>query len=728
MNPAFLDSRFVSPTKDPERAASAAAQGAEASPRADRSPGAAPDHGGGEGAGPRGEAAAARRRVCVAGLAFLRGADADGRIRLLVAERRGVRLLLGTLAGELIARSRFEPLGFRTLGDFARERLGVSATSLREWARVARALCELPRCCEAVESGAVSWSVARRAVAFATPETDEAFAQALHGRTVHAAAAMLRAAFGSAAQAGTGEQEKAEATDAQENQTRGCGCQGAPSGAPGEVSPHAGAPTDPASDGEEDDDRVRLRVPLARAHHGRWLAALELARRSAGASLPVWECAELIAAEALSAIPPHQVADAARALGLPGGEAGRAGTGEGAGAQRAEPHAPAGCAGSGRRPSCVAGVIVKPAVTAARADADRPSCVAGGPRAGDGRSIAGGTGPEHGLRHVAFPALRWSAPEARRRAPRLDLRAIQRWAQAASPHGLDRALRKALARLQGLDHDLGHVLRQVADRRLYRELGFPSFERYAAERVDVSPRTARRWVWLARLAPPASAVAEALRTARLTPKQAALVAAAASPFEQQALVEHAQQVTLRRLEDDLAAAELLRPRTHVTFSAPREAANVFLLALEAAARHLAACPGGGGEGRKARAPGPPAATTAPEAALGWILDHAISTWTHEGEQFRDSADFTRDGFRCTAPGCTQRRNLQSHHVVFRSAGGPDVPWNRTTLCAFHHLRGIHAGVVSCRGKAPGELVFALGLRPAGPPLLVAASGDVLMSG
>ncbi len=683
MNPAFLDSRFVSPTKDPERAASAAAQGAEASPTADRSPGAAPDHGGGEGAGPRGEAAAARRRVCVAGLAFLRGADADGRIRLLVAERRGVRLLLGTLAGELIARSRFEPLGFRTLGDFARERLGVSATSLREWARVARALCELPRCCEAVESGAVSWSVARRAVAFATPETDEAFAQALQGRTVHAAAAMLRAAFGSAAQAGTGEQEKAEATDAQENQTRGCGCQGAPSGAPGEVSPHAGAPTDPASDGEEDDDRVRLRVPLARAHHGRWLTALELARRSAGASLPVWECAELIAAEALSAIPPHQVADAARALTARGD---------------------------------------------ASTSADRPSCVAGGPRAGDGRSIAGGTGPEHGLRHVAFPALRWSAPETRRRAPRLDLRAIQRWAQAASPHGLDRALRKALARLQGLDHDLGHVLRQVADRRLYRELGFPSFERYAAERVDVSPRTARRWVWLARLAPPASAVAEALRTARLTPKQAALVAAAASPFGQQALVEHAQQVTLRRLEDDLAAAELLRPRTHVTFSAPREAANVFLLALEAAARHLAACPGGGGEGRKARAPGPPAATTAPEAALGWILDHAISTWTHEGEQFRDSADFTRDGFRCTAPGCTQRRNLQSHHVVFRSAGGPDVPWNRTTLCAFHHLRGIHAGVVSCRGKAPGELVFALGLRPAGPPLLVAASGDVLMSG
>ena len=110
-----------------------------------------------------------------------------------------------------------------------------------------------------------------------------------------------------------------------------------------------------------------------------------------------------------------------------------------------------------------------------------------------------------------------------------------------------------------------------------------------------------------------------------------------------------------------------------------------------------------------------------------MLEHAIATWEAEGEQFRDYADFGRDGWRCTAPGCTARRNLQSHHVVFRSRGGPDVPSNRTTLCAFHHLRGIHAGIVACEGRAPGALTFSLGLRPGGDALLRARSGDVLVS-
>jgi hypothetical protein len=108
-----------------------------------------------------------------------------------------------------------------------------------------------------------------------------------------------------------------------------------------------------------------------------------------------------------------------------------------------------------------------------------------------------------------------------------------------------------------------------------------------------------------------------------------------------------------------------------------------------------------------------------------MLDHAIASWLEQGAAFDDYADFTRDGFRCTAPGCTARRNLQSHHIVFRSARGPDEPWNRTTLCAFHHQRGVHAGFVSCQGRAPDGLVFALGVRAGGPSLLRARSGDVL---
>ena len=95
-----------------------------------------------------------------------------------------------------------------------------------------------------------------------------------------------------------------------------------------------------------------------------------------------------------------------------------------------------------------------------------------------------------------------------------------------------------------------------------------------------------------------------------------------------------------------------------------------------------------------------------------LLAHAIPTWVEAGVRFDDYADFTRDGFRCTVPGCTARRNLQSHHVRFRSAGGPDEPWNRTTLCAHHHQRGVHGGTLRIRGRAPDALVYALGPEPA----------------
>jgi hypothetical protein len=52
--------------------------------------------------------------------------------------------------------------------------------------------------------------------------------------------------------------------------------------------------------------------------------------------------------------------------------------------------------------------------------------------------------------------------------------------------------------------------------------------------------------------------------------------------------------------------------------------------------------------------------------------------------------------------------------VFRSAGGGDELANRTTLCAWHHLRGVHAGVVKCTGVAPDRLWFELPTVAYGP--------------
>lgn len=46
----------------------------------------------------------------------------------------------------------------------------------------------------------------------------------------------------------------------------------------------------------------------------------------------------------------------------------------------------------------------------------------------------------------------------------------------------------------------------------------------------------------------------------------------------------------------------------------------------------------------------------------------------------------RDGYACTS--CGTAEDLEAHHIVPRSEGGPDVIENLTTLCGDCH-RGLH---------------------------------------
>jgi hypothetical protein len=93
---------------------------------------------------------------------------------------------------------------------------------------------------------------------------------------------------------------------------------------------------------------------------------------------------------------------------------------------------------------------------------------------------------------------------------------------------------------------------------------------------------------------------------------------------------------------------------------------------------------------------------------------------------REHRVYARDGWRCTVPGCSSYRNLHAHHIVYRSHQGGEELCNLTTLCAWHHPRGVHAGLVRCTGQAPA-LRFELGRRPQHPPLLVYGPGEVLMT-
>jgi hypothetical protein len=114
-------------------------------------------------------------------------------------------------------------------------------------------------------------------------------------------------------------------------------------------------------------------------------------------------------------------------------------------------------------------------------------------------------------------------------------------------------------------------------------------------------------------------------------------------------------------------------------------------------------------------------------ALGSMLDHAFGTWGFPDEKVAARYRiYARDGWRCSVPGCSSMQNLHDHHIHFRSAGGSDDPSNRVTLCAFHHLRGVHAGLLRCKGQAPDRLRWEMGIRDRVAPLLAYRSGDVLL--
>ncbi len=97
-----------------------------------------------------------------------------------------------------------------------------------------------------------------------------------------------------------------------------------------------------------------------------------------------------------------------------------------------------------------------------------------------------------------------------------------------------------------------------------------------------------------------------------------------------------------------------------------------------------------------------------------MLDHALAAWGRARSP-KAHAIFERDGWRCAVPGCTSQSNLHRHHIELRSARGSDDDANLITLCAFHHLRGVHGGLLRITGKAPDELRFEL-------PHVVYASG------
>jgi hypothetical protein len=98
-----------------------------------------------------------------------------------------------------------------------------------------------------------------------------------------------------------------------------------------------------------------------------------------------------------------------------------------------------------------------------------------------------------------------------------------------------------------------------------------------------------------------------------------------------------------------------------------------------------------------------------------LLEDFVCTWDDPVGMKRGTNDaiHNQDGWRCGAPGCTRRRNLQTHHLEHRARGGCDAAWNLHDACGFHHLLGEHGGLAHCTGRAPLHVVWRLGIRELG---------------
>jgi hypothetical protein len=501
----------------------------------------------------------------------------------------------------------------------------------------------------------------------------------------------------------------------------------------------------------------------------RWEEALELARRSSGASDPVWRSVEFIAADYLSGFPDLALT-LSRSLANRGGRAGDSAATARAAATGATTAA-AGDSGTPPEGSETVGPPVSP-------DDHCPLSGGAGEGADKGASDTGVELFEEVLAALAADseAGAWDGaasgdsyyPDDR---PLVVLPDSVRDDPSDTDRARDAKLRELVRLRQNVSWNLGRLLRVFAGRRLHRELGFLSFSRYCRERLGLGVRRAWQLVVLDRRLLMLPRIERAYRGGALSWVKASAIARVATERNEDRWLRLAEAVTVRRLIEEVALAEAgfapsgppgldpdgrvqlstptrtptrtppepppqppprprprpmetgpasgaatpassspdPGPRTRIRFWAPHEVASLWHEAF-AVCRQRAGRPLGDGE------------------CVLAILDSFLATWSvRAGPAWRRRYRiFERDGWRCRVPGCTAQRNLQVHHVRFRSRGGSDDDANLAVLCATHHLQCIHRDHLRCHVLPDGLLAWEFSPdRVDGP--LVAWVEDVVWS-
>ena len=257
---------------------------------------------------------------------------------------------------------------------------------------------------------------------------------------------------------------------------------------------------------------------------------------------------------------------------------------------------------------------------------------------------------------------------------------------------IDARVRELAAMRDRWDDLVGHLGLVVQAFGLWRHLGFASFAHYCAERLGMAERTVAQRVWLERRLHELPGLREAMRQGRVSYEKARLVAGVAVPRDVEGWVAVAEKCTCVELRRRVEAGEQAQmcARERVSVVAPRRVAGLFEEASLAVMSR---------EGR----------WMPPAECLAQMCAHFVTAW--EGILDRRMTPqrraIERDQGFCQVPGCS-RAAVHAHHVVWRSRGGGDEPENLVSLCAGHHLYGIHRGYIRVSGRAPDGLVWEFG--------------------
>jgi hypothetical protein len=682
----------------------------------------------------------------------------DRHLRRLGAMRNPIELRLARLLARLQERSGYLDLGFARLCDYVIERLGISVRRMQALLQMDARLRDLPLTSEAFSRGRISLSQLRLLLRVATPGTEAAWLEKAARLNVRLLERELAAAMGTAPAGGdTGSHAEDPRPDAGGSDPDSGGPEpdtGAPGTAP-DGSPRAnGSPVD-----DEDEPGRPISFDCPDTVRVQWEWAVEICRRASGSTEPLWRCAEYIAADFLSGVPdlPARLAGAARGQEDGGGPQDRL-----AGADGASDPGLLSSAGS-------------PGGTPARDDDNGTDLF---------EEVLRGYEEEHGPRGWAPSAegLDVVLPDSVRDDPddgarELDrrLRELVRLRQGlAWQQGRLLATFSSLALHRALGFlSFGRYCRERAglgirrarqlialDRRLielpelaraYRE-GEVSWVKASAVARVADESSERAWVKIARsvtfrrLREEAAVVATRLET---DPPEGAWRLAAWQPgqFTQPGGMSSSGEVRVESpwrperspwsgsvggaqgrpavaavdgvqmcasVTPDEPVQMCARSRSRVRFWAPDDVAALWQHALNVCRL----------------------VETQPEAGRSledWecvcrMIDSFLHTWDTSGDPKwrRDHRIFVRDGWRCRVPGCSSRRNLQVHHVIYRSHGGGNEDDNLALLCATHHQQGIHAGRLRCRGSCEGSLRWEFGGGHSGPPVMTTVE-DVILS-